>query len=208
MAIFDGLSARGRTIVLVTHERRSPSHANRVVRLRDGLSSPTRPAPTSLARRGRVPVVNVLDDLRSALRGLSANKLRSALTVLGIMIGVAAVIILVAVGNGSSQAVQNRIKALGTNTITISSRGRFGRGPATTGTQTQSATITAQDVATMSDPDQAPDISSVSPVLSTSVTATYGAATTTTSVTGTTPAYLTAEDDTVRGRPGAHRPRT
>ena len=141
--------------------------------------------------------MNILDDLRSAMRGLSANKLRSALTVLGITIGVAAVIILVAVGNGSSQAVQNRIKALGTNTITISNRGRFGRGPATTGTQSQSATITAQDVQAMSDPNQAPDIASVSPVLSTSVTATYSSASTTSAVTGTTPAYLTAEDYTV-----------
>jgi putative ABC transport system permease protein len=142
--------------------------------------------------------MTILDDIRSALRGLSANKLRSALTVLGILIGVGAVIILVAVGNGSSQAVQNRIKALGTNTITISNRGRFGRGPATTGTQTQVATITAQDVAAMSDPDQAPDIASVSPVLSASVTATYGAASTTPTVTGTTPAYLAAEDYTVQ----------
>jgi putative ABC transport system permease protein len=57
------------------------------------------------------------------MRGLSANKLRSSLTVLAILIGVGAVIILVAVGNGSSQAVQNRIKALGTNTITIVNRG-------------------------------------------------------------------------------------
>ena len=141
--------------------------------------------------------MNVVDDLRSAWRGLSANKLRSALTVLGILIGVAAVIILVAVGNGSSRAVQNRIKALGTNTITISNRGRFGRGPATAGTQSQSATITVQDVAAMSDPNQAPDIASVSPVLSTSTTASYSSASTTVTVTGTTPAYLTAEDYTV-----------
>ena len=54
-----------------------------------------------------------------ALRGIMANKLRSALTMLGILIGVGAVIVLVAVGNGSSKAVQNRIDSLGTNTITI-----------------------------------------------------------------------------------------
>jgi putative ABC transport system permease protein len=130
----------------------------------------------------------------AALRGLSANKLRSALTVLGILIGVGAVIILVAVGNGSSQAVQNRIKALGTNTITVINRGRFGRGPSTTGTQTRAATITAADVTRLQDPGEAPDISSVSPVVSASATATYGAASTTVTVTGTTPAYLGAED--------------
>ena len=139
--------------------------------------------------------MSILDDLRNALRGLSTNKLRSALTVLGIFIGVGAVIIVVAYGNGSSQAVQNRIKALGTNTITIVNRGRFGRGPATGGTQTQSATITAQDVAAMQDPNQAPDILSVSPLVTASETASYaGASDSGVAVTGTTPTYLTAED--------------
>jgi putative ABC transport system permease protein len=138
--------------------------------------------------------VNWGDNIGAALRGLSANKLRSALTVLGILIGVGAVIILVAVGNGSSQAVQNRIKALGTNTITVINRGRFGRGPSTTGTQTRAATITAADVNRLQDPGEAPDVSSVSPVVNASETASYGAASTTVTVTGTTPAYLGAED--------------
>lgn len=141
--------------------------------------------------------MTVVLDLTTAIRGLAANKLRSSLTVLGILIGVGAVIILVAVGNGSSLAVQNRIKALGTNTITIANRGRFGRGPATSGTQTQAATITAADIATMSDPNQAPDILSVSPVLGASVTASYQSASSTVSVTATSPTYLPAEDYTV-----------
>ena len=137
----------------------------------------------------------MLEDLRNALRGLSTNKLRSALTVLGIFIGVGAVIIVVAYGNGSSQAIQNRIKALGTNTITILNRGRFGRGPATGGTQSQAATITTQDVASMQDPNQAPDILTVSPVLSGTVTASYaGASDSGVSGIGTTPTYLQAED--------------
>ncbi|HET6965825.1 MAG TPA: ABC transporter permease [Acidimicrobiales bacterium] len=144
--------------------------------------------------------MTLLDDVRSAVRGLSTNKLRSALTVLGIFIGVGAVIIVVAYGNGSSQAVQNRIKALGTNTITVLNRGRFGRGPATAGTQSRSATITSQDVAAMEDPNQAPDILTVSPVLSSSQTASYsGASDTSVSITGTTPTYLQAEDYVVQG---------
>jgi putative ABC transport system permease protein len=135
-----------------------------------------------------------IDNFRAALRGVSANKLRSALTVLGILIGVGAVIILVAVGNGSSQAVQNRIKLLGTNTITIVSRGRFGRGPATGGTQVRAATITNADVTQLQNPSGAPDIATVSPVVSASETADYGAASTSVTVTGTTPSYLGAED--------------
>ena len=54
--------------------------------------------------------MNGLDTVRIAWRGATANKLRSLLTVLGVLIGVSAVIILLAVGTGSSQAVQNRIK--------------------------------------------------------------------------------------------------
>jgi putative ABC transport system permease protein len=134
------------------------------------------------------------DNIGAALRGLSANKLRSALTVLGILIGVGAVIILVAVGTGSSQAVQNRIKLLGTNTITVINRGRFGRGPSTGGTQTRASTITQADVSQLQDPTQAPDIATVSPVVTATETADYQAASTSVSVTGTTPTYLGAED--------------
>ena len=66
------------------------------------------------------------DNFRIALGGIAANKLRSALTVLGVLIGVAAVVILVAVGTGSSKAVADQIDALGTNTLTVSNTGRFG----------------------------------------------------------------------------------
>jgi putative ABC transport system permease protein len=93
--------------------------------------------------------------------------------------------------------VQSQINQLGTNTITVLSRGRFGRGPATTGTQSQSANLTSQSVTAIEDPSQAPDVESVSPVVSTTETATFGSATYSTSVIGTTPAYLTAEDYTL-----------
>jgi len=141
--------------------------------------------------------VNLLDTLRISWQGASANKLRSALTVLGVMIGVSAVIILLAVGTGSSQAVQDRINQLGTNTITVLSRGRFGRGPSTTGTQSQNATLDAASVTALEDPTQAPDVESVSPVVSTTETTTFEAASYSASVIGTTPAYLNAEDYTV-----------
>jgi putative ABC transport system permease protein len=139
------------------------------------------------------------DVVRMALGGVAANKLRSALTMLGVLIGVSAVIILVAVGTGSSRAVEQRIDALGTNTLTVINTGRFGaaRSVASTGTQSQAATLTLADVKQISNPNNAPDVASVSPVLSTSVTATYEDATYTTTVTGSTPSYLTASDFTV-----------
>ena len=141
------------------------------------------------------------DNLRIALGGISSNKLRSALTVLGVLIGVAAVVILVAVGTGSSKAVADQINALGTNTLTVSSTGRFG-GRSTTGTQSQTSSLTVADVRLLQDANNAPDVLSVSPVSSTSVTATYDGATATATVTGSTPSYLTAEDYTVEAGTG------
>ncbi len=64
--------------------------------------------------------------IRFALRGISANKLRSGLTVLGILIGVAAVILLVAVGNGSAKSIRTAIEGLGTNTVDGDQRRRPG----------------------------------------------------------------------------------
>jgi putative ABC transport system permease protein len=134
------------------------------------------------------------DNLWIALQGIGANKLRSALTVLGVLIGVASVVILVAVGTGSSKAVADQISRLGTNTLTVFNTGRFGRGRATTGTQSQSASLTIADVRALQNENDAPDVLSVSPVSSTSVTATFSGATYATTVTGSTPSYLTAED--------------
>jgi putative ABC transport system permease protein len=141
--------------------------------------------------------VSALDTLRIAWQGINANLLRSSLTVLGVMIGVAAVIILLAVGTGSSAAVASRINALGTNTITVLGTGRFGRGPSTTGTQSQTANLTTQSVQAIESPSQAPDVASVSPVVTTTETATYGAASYSSSVIGTTPNYLAADDYTL-----------
>ena len=139
--------------------------------------------------------MNLFDNLRVAIGGISSNKLRSALTTLGVLIGVSAVIILVAVGTGSSQAVESRINQLGTNTLTVFNTGRFGRA---SGTQSQVASLTIADVNALENQNNAPDVKSVSPVVSTSETATYGTATYTTSVEGSTPSYLTAEDYTVQ----------
>jgi putative ABC transport system permease protein len=145
--------------------------------------------------------VGALEAVRVSLRGLAGNKLRSLLTMLGVLIGVGAVILLVAVGNGSSAAVQDQIKSLGTNTITVTNTGRFGAAAATTA-ETQASTITSADIKTLSDPSQAPDIKSVNPVVSTTVDAVNGTEEESATVTGSTPGYLTAEDDTLEGGTG------
>ncbi|HLJ08092.1 MAG TPA: ABC transporter permease [Acidimicrobiia bacterium] len=132
--------------------------------------------------------------IKIALRGVGSNKLRSALTVLGILIGVGAVIVLVAVGTGSSAAVQSRIQALGTNTLTVFNRGGAVRGQV--GPQTQRVTITDADVTALNDKLQAPDLVAASPVVSVNgATATFGTASTTIGqMVGTDPAYMTTTD--------------
>jgi putative ABC transport system permease protein len=136
--------------------------------------------------------VNLFETIRFAVRGVTANKLRSGLTVLGMLIGVAAVILLVAVGNGSAKQVQDRIARLGSSTLTVTSGGR------STGTQTQNFALTTNLVAPLQDKSQAPHVTSVSPVVTTSEDAAYqGTSHTITTYVGTYPSYLGAENYTV-----------
>ena len=83
--------------------------------------------------------MNALESMRMAFQGVMTNRLRSLLTMLGITIGVAAVIILVSVGHGSAVAVQQRIENLGTNILSVSPGGfgGFGGGGAQRGTRSQ-----------------------------------------------------------------------
>jgi len=129
--------------------------------------------------------VNFLEIMRFAVRGLTANKLRSALTTLGITIGVAAVILLVAVGNGASASITASIQGLGTNVLNVSPSRGGGQGAV-------SRPLTTQDAHALVDPVGAPDVKAASPVVSTTATATYGQTSyDISSVTGTEPAYFT-----------------
>ncbi|WIM99136.1 ABC transporter permease [Actinoplanes oblitus] len=134
--------------------------------------------------------MNFFEVVRFSLRGLSANKLRSALTMLGILIGVAAVILLVAVGNGSAKAISDRIEALGTNTVTVLSTGRGG---------SSSTALTRKMADALVDPELAPDIKSVSPVVSaSSATMTYeGTDHAVSTFVGTTPDWFGASSTPV-----------
>ncbi|TQL41940.1 putative ABC transport system permease protein [Homoserinimonas aerilata] len=130
--------------------------------------------------------------LASAFRGVTANKLRSALTMLGVMIGVASVILLLAVGNGSAQAVRDAISSLGTNTLTVraSSSGGFG-GP---GAQTSAATAQKTLTTSVSDALSTSGLGHVRAVVpQVSTTLTVSSATVSAesvSVIGTTPDYF------------------
>jgi len=139
------------------------------------------------------------DLVGSALRGLTANKLRSLLTVLGVAIGVSAVIVLVAVGNGSGKAVQDRLEAMGINLLTVSTTGAGGgfvRGQA--GPSAQQYSLTLADAEALRDQRLVPDVATVAPVMTSSGTATNGDTSyTVNQILGTTPEYLPATNTPV-----------
>ncbi|MCM2430207.1 ABC transporter permease [Streptomyces sp. RKAG337] len=138
--------------------------------------------------------MNPFETLRFAFGGLAANKVRSALTMLGVLIGVAAVILLLAVGNGSSQAVKDSIEKLGTNSLTISSGAGFGGGRSSSTVKP----LTVADAKALADPAQAPSIQAVAPEVTTSQTALYqGTSHTVGQVVGTYPAYFEASNSKV-----------
>ncbi len=134
----------------------------------------------------------IREQIRIAVAGLVANKLRSALTILGMTIGVGSVIVLISVGTGSSHAVQQRIQALGTNVLLVT-RG-FQRGGSSAGAATPSLTLAASQA--LQNPDTAPAVQSVAPVVNvSSATMVYnGTSYSPTTFIGTTPAYLTAHN--------------
>ncbi len=131
------------------------------------------------------------ETLRIAWGGISANKLRSGLTILGMTIGVASVIVLIAVGNGSSKAVQSRIQSLGTNVLLVQGGGGFRR---TSSSSSASVSLTKADAQALQDASLAPDVKSASPVVNaSSVTLVYGGSSLEpSSFIGTTPSYLEA----------------
>jgi len=138
----------------------------------------------------------VIETIRVALGGLAANKLRSGLTILGLMIGVGSVIVLIAVGTGSSNAVERQIDALGSNVLLVSPTPTLGglrRGAVSI------TSLTLADAYALQNTFEAPDVKSVSPVVNAGgVTLTYNDTTyNPSSFIGTTPSYQQARDYTL-----------
>jgi putative ABC transport system permease protein len=130
----------------------------------------------------------MIETIRVAFAGLVANKLRSGLTILGLMIGVGSVIVLIAVGTGSSDAVQAQIDALGSNVLLVQNAPSLG---GLRGSSTSSTALTPSEATALQNSFEAPDVESVSPVVNANgVTLTYDGTTYSPSTfVGTTPSY-------------------
>jgi putative ABC transport system permease protein len=140
--------------------------------------------------------VTWLETFRTAVEAVRAHRLRSVLTMLGIVIGISSVVLTVGLGQGAQDEVRDQIDALGSNLLIVSPgssttssgvRGGFG----------SASTLTAADATSISDTTVAPDVSRVAPTTSTSTTVTLGETNWTTSVVGTTSSWLSVRSRTL-----------
>jgi putative ABC transport system permease protein len=122
------------------------------------------------------------------MRGLLGHRLRSVLTTLGILFGVAAVICTVGIGTASANSVNSRIAALGTNLLTVSPGSTVSFG--VRGGAGSANTLTMNDVAGLEDKQDAPDVGAVAPVVSGSATIVSTASNETTTIQGSTASWL------------------
>ncbi|WP_425806509.1 ABC transporter permease [Desulfitobacterium sp. Sab5] len=141
--------------------------------------------------------MNLLELIRISIRALKSNKLRSILTMLGIIIGVAAVIAMVGIGNGATANITSQIKGLGSNLLIVSP-GQTNTG-GVRGAAGSSNTLLMKDVTKIQ--SSCPAVKSLAPFVSTNVQVVYGSGNTSTSVAGTTETYADVRNLTLsRGR--------
>ncbi|NBV83389.1 ATP-binding cassette domain-containing protein [bacterium] len=135
MAVFAGLNALGKTVILITHEADIAAYARRIITIRDGrivTDTPNVPAadsvnihslpnaPTRL--RSHIGWISrIKSNIRQAYRSLKANTLRTFLSMLGILIGVASLIAMLALGAGAKADIETRLAGLGSNLLILSS---------------------------------------------------------------------------------------
>lgn len=130
MAILHQLKTQGHTVIIVTHDPAVAAQAERIIEIRDGEIISNPPPKTAVAAKSveSKPLVNpgwqqFISSFREALTmawlAMAANKMRTLLTMLGIIIGIASVVSIVVVGDAAKQLVLADIRAIGTNTIDV-----------------------------------------------------------------------------------------
>ncbi|MCU4178166.1 MacB family efflux pump subunit [Bosea sp. BH3] len=139
LALIEELNREGHTVILVTHDMNVAAKARRIIELSDGRIiadrvtappsekvPPPSPVPPPPSGRLRAAFGRLKEAFGMAVRAMTAHKLRTTLTMLGIVIGIAAVVSVVALGEGARQRVLQNISGLGTNTLEIFPGAGFG----------------------------------------------------------------------------------
>ena len=131
MTILTGLNDQGITVVIVTHEEEIGAQAKRRIRMRDGMiqsDERLKPKPVGKpSQRGPLPrptgfsarLAEISEDFSQGFQTLSSNKVRTGLSMLGILIGVAAVVAMLAIGNGAQRSIEAQLASLGSNLIVL-----------------------------------------------------------------------------------------
>jgi macrolide transport system ATP-binding/permease protein len=131
MNLIRQLNTQGKTIIMVTHELSLAEQASRIIKLQDGeiVSDEKKSAPAAAevkeyqllkrAKKSFFSLIEIRNYSFEAVQSLAINKLRSFLSILGVLIGVAAVVAMLAVGNGAQQQVQQSLASLGTNLLMV-----------------------------------------------------------------------------------------
>ena len=142
MTLLDELASQGHVVILITHDREVAARANRIIEIRDGLiisdsaeADSYVPAPASNGALQAVDLrqrladgaehngawkAELIDAVQAAWRVMWINRFRTALTLLGIIIGVASVVVMLAVGEGSKRQVMAQMGAFGSNILYLS----------------------------------------------------------------------------------------
>ena len=213
LALLDALNRAGRTILVVTHDPNVARHARRILSIQDGalVADNTVPAAsTTDAGQVQLPPVQVpastrprrgirfSDGMRVALKALQANALRSSLTMLGVIIGVAAVIAMIAVGSGAQTQVAEQMRSLGANTIIVRP-GALTRDGADRGAGKRT-TLTQEDAVAIA--GELGDVAVAAPTITGEAQVVSGNRNRSTNVSGIVPDYLIARDwEITGGRP-------
>ncbi len=199
LRILGELHAEGRTVIIVTHDMSIARRAGRIIEISDGAIISDRgtdatPVPQDDAKPAAVAggssslaglVSSLREALRMALLSMRAHKLRTFLTMLGIIIGIASVISVVALGQGSQQRVLQNISSLGTNTLEIFAGKDFG--------DIRSGKITTLVVSDAEALAKQSYVAAVTPTVSTSSTVRFGAKEANALVNGVSERYFVAK---------------
>jgi len=189
MTILRELHAEGHTVIIVTHDQKVADHAQRIIEIADGVIvadriKPGDPMPSTILHGGGPANPHpwaahwdrFTEAFTMALRAMAGHRLRTLLTMLGIIIGIASVVSMVALGQGTRERVLKDISAMGTNTIDIFPGKNFGDRQAG-----RIRTLVPGDADALA---QLTYVDSVTPTVSTSVTLRRGNVEATASITG------------------------